>query len=187
MFDSRIELYDVYKIETIGKDHAAEIASMALDLLHGTENFLIPHMPGERIQIRMGVHSGPVVAGVVGTKMPRYCLFGDSVNTASRMESTGLPFKVHISSDTKNALDRVGGFIVKLRGEMEIKGKGFMETYWLIGKHGIVGDRQPLQEKQEEMDVMAVNPHSEKVRQAQETDVTLSGCSEFFAKFRSIC
>ncbi|XP_042226333.1 uncharacterized protein LOC121869177 isoform X1 [Homarus americanus] len=220
MFDSRIELYEVYKIETIGdaymvasglpqrgedpirgstnldrliytspvykimshtglgKDHAAEIASMALDLLHATENFVVPHKPGERLQIRIGIHTGPVVAGVVGSKMPRYTLFGESVNIASKMESTGLPFKIHITASTKEALDKVGGFIMKLRGEMEIKmsqrvspqGKGSMETYWLIGKHGKLPERRVESDKEEEIDVMAENPHTDarrKQRKAQ--------------------
>ncbi|XP_064116798.1 uncharacterized protein [Macrobrachium rosenbergii] len=220
MFDSRIELYEVYKIETIGdaymvasglpqrgedqikrstnldrlvytppvykimshtglgKEHAAEIASMALDLLHATENFVVPHMPGERLQIRIGIHTGPVVAGVVGSKMPRYTLFGESVNIASKMESTGLPFKIHITASTKEALDKVGGFIMKLRGEMEIKlsqrvssqGKGSMETYWLIGKHGKMPERRVESDKEEEIDVMAENPHTDarrKQRKAQ--------------------
>jgi len=73
-----------------GCEHAAEVASMSLDLLDAVRRFKIRHRPGDSVQLRIGIHSGPVCAGVVGLKMPRYCLFGDTVNTASRMESSGL-------------------------------------------------------------------------------------------------
>uniref|UniRef100_A0AAY4CS20 Guanylate cyclase n=1 Tax=Denticeps clupeoides TaxID=299321 RepID=A0AAY4CS20_9TELE len=134
-FDAIIDNFDVYKVETIGdaymvvsglpvrngKLHAREIASMSLALLEQVKTFKIRHRPNDQLRLRIGIHTGPVCAGVVGLKMPRYCLFGDTVNTASRMESNGEALKIHVSSATKEVLDEFGYFDLQLRGDVEMK------------------------------------------------------------------
>uniref|UniRef100_A0A3B4AL70 Guanylate cyclase n=1 Tax=Periophthalmus magnuspinnatus TaxID=409849 RepID=A0A3B4AL70_9GOBI len=148
LFDDIIKMYDVYKVETIGdaymvasglpisngNKHAIEICTMALHFLNAIKDFKIRHMPNERLAIRVGIHS-PVVAGVVGTTMPRYCLFGDTVNMASRMESNSL-LKIHITQCTADILLTTGVFELEERGEIEMKGKGSHKTYWLLNRHG---------------------------------------------------
>lgn len=150
-FDSIIGMHDVYKVETIGdaymvasgvpnrngKRHAAEMANMSLDILSCIGTFKMRHMPTVKVRIRIGLHSGPVVAGVVGLTMPRYCLFGDTVNTASRMESTGLSYRIHMNISTVNVLRELNlGYKIDSRGKTELKGKGIEETYWLVGRDG---------------------------------------------------
>uniref|UniRef100_A0A8C9XUN8 Guanylate cyclase n=1 Tax=Sander lucioperca TaxID=283035 RepID=A0A8C9XUN8_SANLU len=149
LFDAIIGLHDVYKVETIGdaymvasgvptrngNRHAAEMANMSLDILHCIGTFKMRHMPDLKVRIRIGLHSGPVVAGVVGLTMPRYCLFGDTVNTASRMESTSLPFRIHVNQRTVAILNSLEmGYKIQTRGLTELKGKGIEYTYWLVGK-----------------------------------------------------
>lgn len=144
-FDERINRYDVYKVETIGDAymvasglpvrngirHADQIARMALDLLTAVDGMKLPQFHTGRLSVRIGINTGPCVAGVVGNKMPRYCLFGDTVNTASRMQTSGEPQKIHISGDTKVVLDEIGRYETEFRGYVEVKGKGKMSTYWL--------------------------------------------------------
>ncbi|KYN04499.1 Retinal guanylyl cyclase 2 [Cyphomyrmex costatus] len=148
-FDDTINAYTVYKVETIGDaymvvggcpvripDHATQVATMALDLLHQSGKFKLKHLPDTPLRLRIGLHTGPCCAGVVGLTMPRYCLFGDTVNTASRMESTGAPWRIHLSQATRDRLTQVGGYHIEYRGPTDVKGKGKMPTYWLLGKQG---------------------------------------------------
>ncbi|TVU52262.1 MAG: PAS domain S-box protein [Arthrospira sp. PLM2.Bin9] len=141
-FDMLTEAYGLEKIKTIGDaymvvgglpirrdDHAIAIAEMAMNMqkvmaeLNKTQN--------RTLSIRIGIHSGPVVAGVIGLKKFIYDLWGDTVNTASRMESHGVPGKIHVSEDTYQLLQHQ--YLFEKREMIDVKGKGKMITYFLFG------------------------------------------------------
>ncbi len=139
-FDNLAEQYGLEKIKTIGdaymvvgglphprSDHATAICQMAIAMQRELRS--INRSMGEQFDIRIGINSGPVVAGVIGIKKFIYDLWGDTVNIASRMESHGESGAIHISEATYRLI--VDQFDCELRGAIAVKGKGPMTTYWL--------------------------------------------------------
>jgi len=142
-FDALAERHGLEKIKTIGDaymavgglphprpGHTEAIADMALDMLATIPRFR--RADGTALQLRVGLHVGPVVAGVMGTKKFSYDLWGDTVNVASRMESHGLPGHVQVSQAVYERL--MGDFTFEARGLVPIKGMEPTPTYLLCGR-----------------------------------------------------
>jgi class 3 adenylate cyclase len=142
-FDRLAEKHALEKIKTIGDaymvvagiprplaDHAKAITDMALDMLATVKDYAT--RTDTELSIRIGVHTGPVVAGVIGKNKFIYDLWGDTVNTASRMESHGVPGRVHLTEQMCALI--ADSFEVEDRGTIEVKGKGVMTTFLLVGR-----------------------------------------------------
>lgn len=143
VFDDLCEKHGLEKIKTIGDaymvvggvpnpqpNHVEAIADMALDMQRTVTQFIT--YEGCPISVRIGINSGSVIAGVIGKKKFNYDLWGDAVNSASRMESHGIAGKIQVTEATYQRLK--DKYCFEPRGAIEVKGKGEMTTYWLIGK-----------------------------------------------------
>ena len=144
-FDALTETRGLEKIKTVGDaymvagglpdpmpDHAGAIAELALEMLELAARRSFPD--GGPVRLRIGVDSGPVVAGVIGRRKFGYDLWGDTVNTASRMQTTGVPGCIQVTERTRRLLGE--RYVFQERGVIPVKGKGKMRTYFLSGRTG---------------------------------------------------
>jgi len=142
-FDVLAERHGIEKIKTIGdaymaagglpqqrSDHAQAVADMALDMLHALDE--VRSLLGQPLFLRIGIHTGPVVAGVIGKRKFIYDLWGDTVNVAARMEAQGEAGRIQVSADTARKLR--GTHTLEDCGLSVIKGKGELQTFWLTGR-----------------------------------------------------
>jgi len=152
-FDDLLDRFRLEKIKTIGdaymvvgglnggKDHALALAELALDMLARIRELSVQFE--EDFSVRIGINTGPVVGGVIGKKKFIYDVWGDTVNIASRMESTGSPGAVHVSHETYLRIRTM--YVFEDRGEIEVKGKGLMRTWLIKARRGDVRvDRNSL-------------------------------------------
>jgi adenylate cyclase len=146
-FDSAVAAHGLEKIKTIGDAYmvAGGLPEPLLDHMHRAAELAIEMLAIVRqlrdsqqidLKARIGIHTGPVIAGVIGGRKMMYDVWGDTVNTASRMETSGAPDRIHVSAEMRRALGEA--FLFEARGTLEIKGKGMMETYFLSGARNAI-------------------------------------------------
>ncbi len=151
-FDRLADRHKLEKIKTIGDaymvaggmpeprtGHAAVVADMALEMLEVTHRLSAEF--GERVEVRIGIHSGPAVAGVIGERKQFYDVWGDTVNVAARMESHGEPGLIQVSPQAREAIGP--GYAFRARGVVDVKGKGPMHLSYLVGRSDDAGPARP--------------------------------------------
>jgi class 3 adenylate cyclase len=148
VFDGLADRYGLEKIKTIGdaymvvggltpgpNHHVERVAEMGLNMIAEIAAFEMGN--GQRLEIRVGMQTGPAVAGVIGLKKFIYDVWGDTVNTASRMESHGVPGRIQVAETTYRHLRDAYAF--EPRGMIDVRGKGPMSTYLLVGRKSGAG------------------------------------------------
>lgn len=149
-FMEMMETYDITRVDAVGEqcvmvsgvpqrngdNHVTEIATMALDMVNAAATFNIRHMPGTSLQLRVAMHTGPVVSCIVGLSTPRFYLYGDAMDTVSSLQSTSMSLRILVSDTSAALLEKAGGYKLECRGVTPIKGQGEMTTFWLLEKEG---------------------------------------------------